>query len=196
MRRLAANIAFLILIMAVSGKIYSQNSLLHLAIPKLEKTYRNTEMLIGFSWQGNVKDKVKMMRYVEAGIAKSLHAGTRHGPASFGVFMAEELYFGSETTVFGTKLGAYSHWLIDLGLSIIYYTDFKKGNFKVRPEAGIGIRGLRLVFGYNIPTIDNRAFELLRINNAQLSIQFLLPVRKKEIKREGAGIFRQLFKKL
>ena len=137
--------------------------------------------MLGMNWQGNWRDDGKTFRYIEIGFAKSIHQESRHGPISTGVYLSEEIYFGNEN-IYGTKLGAYIHGMFcDMGLSMIYYTDFKKGNLKVRPEVGVGIGALRIVTGYNIPTINNKAFEQLRKNNAQITIQFMVPVKKKLI---------------
>ncbi len=59
----------------------------------------------------------------------------------------------------------------------------------------MGLGAFRITVGYNIPTIDNKGFELLRRNNAQIAIQFLIPVKKKEYKRSEENIFKELFKK-
>ena len=144
------------------------------------KTLKQIEILAGISWQGNTADKVSIMRYGEIGIAKSIHSHGRHGPATIGIYLAEEIHFGGGNSVFGTKLGFYTHYMFDIGIAVIYYTDFQKGNLKLRPELGIGMGAIRAVFGFNISTINNRAFELLRQNNAQLSLQFMIPVKKTE----------------
>jgi hypothetical protein len=196
MRRIIANIAFLFLLTVCYKKVYAQATSAINRYRNVYKSYRKTEILAGVSWQGNLKDEVGTLPYIEIGLAKSLHVGSRHGPVSFGVYASEEMYFGTNTTVFGNKLGAYMHGMLaDFGLAVIYYTDFKKGNLKVRPELGFGIGAMRIVAGFNIPTINNKAFELLRRNNGQISIQFLLPVKKKEVKRDKETIFKELFKK-
>lgn len=189
-----ANIAFLMLITIIPAKIYSQDSISS-AYKLRWKTYKKTEILAGFSWQNNFKDEDKMARYIEVGFANSIHLDGRHGPSSLGVYAAEEIYFGHNTTTYGTKVGAYTHYIFDLGLAVIYYTDFKKGNFKIRPEIGIGMGAVRIIVGYNAPTINNKAFELLRRNNGQVSMQFFIPVKKKEIDRNKGTTFKQLFKK-
>ena len=196
MKRLTANIALLVLFICANSPGFSQagdTSHFNITVDLYAKRYEKSELLLGISWQGNLNDEIKSLRYIEMGYAKSVHQSGRHGPVSAGIFAAEEIYFGDKN-IYGTKIGAYTHYLFDLGLSMIYYTDFKKGNFKLRPEFGFGIGALRLVFGYNIPTINNKAFAELRKNNAQATIQFLLPVKKKSI-NNNEPIFKSLLNK-
>lgn len=189
-----ANIGFLSLLLLQHLTMIAQDS----SLQKRENLYnrlKQAEILAGVSWQGNLGDKVPLMRYAEIGIAKSIHAHSRHGPATFGIYAAEEIHITDANSVFGTKLGFYTHYMFDIGFAVIYYTDFKKGNLKLRPELGVGMGALRAVFGFNIPTINNRAFELLRQNNAQLTLQFMIPVKKKDVTENRENIFRQLLKK-
>ena len=195
MQKIITNIAFLVLLCTDYSLVYGQDSLSLTQYEPMFRTYKKTEVLTGVSVQQDGRDDSRSLWYAEIGIARSIHSGSRHGPVSIGVYGAEEFYFGSNTTVYGTKIGAYTQWLFDLGLAMIYYTDLKKGNFKIRPEFGFGMGALRLVAGYNIPTIDNKAFELLKKNNGQVSLQFLIPVKKKEEKEIKESIFRQLFKR-
>jgi len=190
MQKIITNIAFLVLLCTDYSFVYGQDSLSLTRYDPLFRTFKKTEILIGISAQQDGRNDEGSLWYAEIGMARSIHIGSRHGPASFGMYVAEEFYFGSNTTVYGTKIGAYTHWLFDVGLAMIYYTDFKKGNFKIRPELGFGMGALRLVAGYNIPTIDNKAFELLKKNNGQISLQFLIPVNKKEEKETMESIFR------
>jgi hypothetical protein len=69
--------------------------------------------------------------------------------------------------------------LIDVGIALVYYTDFKKGNLKFRPEFGIGWGAFRAVFGCNTGTINNKSWEALRNQRAQETVQLMVPVNKK-----------------
>lgn len=145
----------------------------------LDQTFRKTELVLGTNWQANWRDKdnTQTRNYIEVGIGRSIHTYHRHGVSSAGIYLSEEMYFGKKN-IYGTKLGVYAHYLLDLGFSMIYYTDFKKGNFKLRPELGIGAGPFRAVFGFNLPTIDNKAFEELRNHRAQVTVQLMIPVKK------------------
>jgi hypothetical protein len=70
------------------------------------------------------------------------------------------------------------------GLSMVYYTDFKKGNLKIRPELGFGMGRFALLIGYNIPTIENKSFDELRRQNMQVAIRAGLGIVKKKVKFE------------
>src|SRR5215213_6830079 len=133
----------------------------------------STDLLVGLHWQGdgreNAKDE-KLYRYIEIGLAKGNYTKGICSGGATAVYVSEEMYFGKDKNIFGTKVGAWTHYLIDIGLSLVYYTDFKRGNFKIRPEFGAGLGGIRAVVGYNIPTIDNNAFTELSHHNMQVSI--------------------------
>lgn len=156
-------------------------------------TYLNTELVTGINFQEiHYGDYKGTRRLAEFGIARSIHKLGLHGPISSGVVASEEIAL-NEKSVFGTKVGGYMHYLFDFGLFVIYYTDFQKGNLKLRPEFGVGFGGLRIVAGYNIPTIDNKAFNALRKSDGQITVHWMWPV-KKHILPEGTNIFKQVFK--
>lgn len=160
------------------------------SIPKRWRMERSvkTDLVLGYNWQANWRDddNSNTMGYIEVGVGRSIHhTGGYHGGPIAGIYISEEIHFGS-TNIYGTKVGAYTHfWLIDVGASMVYYTDFKKGNLKFRPELGFGGGPIRAVFGFNIPTIDNKAFEKLRRQGAQITVQVMVPVHKKVLKTNG-----------
>lgn len=82
----------------------------------------------------------------------------------------------------GTKAGVWAHWLFDAGLAMVCYTDFNHYNVKMRPELGVGMSRFRLVFGYNVPTINNKAFKELQKNNVQVCMQVTIGVKKRKIR--------------
>jgi hypothetical protein len=150
---------------------------------RLVRSIRSTDILIGVHWQGDARESAKdekMYRFIEIGVGKGRYTSGICSGAGGAVYISEEMYFGKDKNIFGTKIGAWTHYLLDLGLSLVYYTDFKKGNFKVRPEAGVGLGRMRIVVGYNISTIDNKAFAELSHHNMQASIQFTLGVKHTE----------------
>lgn len=142
-------------------------------------TVRSTDLLLGIHWQGSTKHN-KTLCYYEIGIAKGKYISWFEGHSGVAVYASEEMYFSKDKNIFGTKIGAWMHMILDVGLCAVYYTDFQRGNLKIRPELGFGAGRLRFVGGYNIPTINNKAFEALRKNNAQASIQFTVGLRKKK----------------
>jgi len=187
-----ANIAFLSLIGTGCFEAVGQTAEPHPRPAHFER-YLKTEILTGFGLQtSSYKGDKSTRRYLELGMARSIHQLGRHGPVSMGVLLAEEIHLG-EKEIYGTKIGMYTHYLLDLGFSAVYYTDFQKGNLKLRPELGVGLGAVRIVGGYNIPTIQNKAFPELTRSDGQLSIQLLLPVKRKPVSTEQPFL-KQLFK--
>ena len=168
---------FIWLFMFLAGNAHAQDSVSRYL---RFKTVTSTDLLLGVHWQGNTREE-KTYRYYEIGIAKGRYVHHPHGVTGGAVYVSEEVYFGNGGNIYGTKIGAWMHWLFDAGLAAVYYTNFEKGNFKIRPELGVGMGRLRIVVGYNIPTINNKAFELLKSNNLQISIQFTAGMKKKEV---------------
>lgn len=193
MRFQFTNIAFLILFHAAYLTVYAQqgDSIIHegYAAPIFHRHVK-TEIVTGLNFQSGKGNETR--RYFELGIARSIHNYGMHGPASAGIYLSEEISF-DEKNIYGTKLGAYTHYLFDIGLAIVYYTNFEKGNLKLRPELGLGIGPVRITGGYNIPTFANKAFGELRKNNGQLTIQCLIPVKKQTISKEQS-IFKKHLK--
>ena len=72
--------------------------------------------------------------------------------------------------------------MLDLGMALVYYTDLRRGSFKIRPEPGAGMGRTRVVMGFNIPAPGNGKFTALKNNLLQLSIQTAIGIDKK-IKR-------------
>src|SRR5215216_5159608 len=141
---------------------------------RLVRNIRSTDVLLGIHWQGDGRESVKdekTYRYFEIGIAKGKYTEGICSGAGGAVYISEEMYFGRDKNIFGTKLGAWMHYLLDAGLSLVYYTDFKRGNFKIRPELGVGLGRMRAVVGYNLATFNNKAFTELTNRNFQISIQ-------------------------
>jgi hypothetical protein len=166
----------------ISTMVLGQDSVFH-----IPGSVRSTDIIVGVHWQGNAKERngenAPMYRYYEIGIGKGLYTGGVCIGGSSLIYISEEMYFGDKTII-GTKVGAWAHYLFDLGLALVYYTDFKKGNFKIRPEFGAGLGRVRFVVGYNIPTINNKAFTELSRNTIQVSIQLTIPVKQTEIKKQ------------
>lgn len=195
MKRLTANIAFFVLFTGLNpvGAQVTDTTGVPLFREDMNQRYRSTAILIGANWQPSLRRDVGTLFYSELGLARMVHQYSRHGALTVGVLLSEEMYFGKES-IFGTKAGMFLHGMgIDMGFSAVYYTDFKKGNFKLRPEFGIGMLGFRAVVGFNIPTVRNKDFYRLQKNYGQITVQLMLGVKKKEIDNNGK-IIQDLFK--
>ena len=125
------------------------------------------------------------MKYLEIGIGKGRYIYHMHGVTGSGIYLSEEILLNRKKGIYGTKLGYFVHWLLDAGFSVVYYTDFERGNLKLRPELGGGMGRVRAVVGYNIPTINNRAMPELRKQNAQVTIQVGFGVKRKVLQQNS-----------
>jgi len=115
---------------------------------------------------------------VEIGLGtKTESSGGRH-PASAGCYMSSEFFY-SKSLFIAPKIGA---WLtggasgINLGISTLYYTNFKTGSLQLRPEIGTGFSGLRIYYGRNM-RLTNTSFNSAGKN--LLGINILLDVKKR-----------------
>lgn len=163
-----------------SFRLFSQDSVAY-PRPGIYKRVQSTDLLFGFHWQGNESER-KTIRYGEIGVAKTVYADHYHGRTVGSLYASEEVHLGGGKNIYGTKLAAFVHLLFDIGLAAVYYTDFERGNFKIRPEFGLGIGRFRAVMGYNIATINNRAFKDLQTNRMQFSLQYMIALHEKILK--------------
>lgn len=147
-----------------------------------EKAYK---ILLGGQVQQAIKTNGKeySRKYFEIGLHKTITATYGHHPqTAFSHGLSVEIA-PEKNTIFGFKYGAWGVFsLLVLGINGIYYTDFNRGNFKIRPELGFGAPPFKLTFGYNIPTISNAAFKELKSSKVQVTLNILL--KAKTIKRE------------
>ena len=151
------------------------------------KTYKETaiKLLVGGNLQQAKDENQKEFtrKYLEIGIHKTITAYDWHHPSAMWTHGLSVEISSADKTIFGFKYGAWGEfWLFVLGLNVIYYTDFQKGNFKIRPELGIGAHPFKLTFGFNIPTIQNAKFKELQKSYGQITLNVLLKL--KTLKRE------------
>ena len=69
-------------------------------------------------------------------------------------------------------------------MNMIYYTDLVKGTLRLRPEVGIGLSRIKLVYGYNIP-LTEKMFE--KVNKHNVCLHVLLGLKRKSKKDKGEG---------
>jgi len=75
-----------------------------------------------------------------------------------GLYLGSEFKLNASNFILGPKL-QYSITMVltNVGLNCIYYTDFKYGEFYLRPQIGIGLgRFFDLTYGYNFPISGDR----------------------------------------
>ena len=117
-------------------------------------------------------------KYFEIGLHKAITSfGGHHPPGSFTHGVSIEI--APETKpIYGFKYSAWAQvWCFVLGIGGIYYTDFTYGNFKIRPEFGIGMYPFKLAVGFNIPTIFNKDFQEIQRAYGQITLNLLLKLK-------------------
>jgi hypothetical protein len=159
----------------------------HKMRPSGERSYRETavKFLAGAHLQmaKDRNDSAYSRKLLEIGIHRTVaFDGLQHPKSAVTIGPSLEFSLG-ETPVYGFKFGGWINAnLLTLGISSIYYTDFHRGNFKIRPEIGFGFHAAKLTMGLNIPTIANGDFFPLKSSLLQISFNALLKV--KTIKKE------------
>ena len=149
--------------------------------------YRETalKLLVGGNLQQayRVDGKEYNRKYFEIGLHKTLTAfDPHHPPGAFTHGISLEVA-PEANPIYGFKYSAWAEvWCLVLGLGGVYYTDFDHGNFKIRPEFGIGMHPFKLSAGLNIPTIRNKDFKEIQRANGQVTLNILLKL--KTLKKE------------
>lgn len=106
------------------------------------------------------------------------------------LYLGSEFLFQEEETIIGPKFSLWSIsflGIISSGYNLIYYTDFKEGSFQFRPEIGLGYKGVKLSYGYNIP-ISNKHFGGISRNSISIAL-FLRLITK----HADAYTYREIF---
>jgi hypothetical protein len=149
---------------------------------KLRQPFRETavKLLVGGNLQQAYRadDKEYNRKYFEVGVHKTLTAfGGHHPPSSITHGLSLEIA-PEANPIYGFKYSAWAQvWCFVLGLGGVYYTDFDRGNFKIRPEIGIGMYPFKLTAGFNIPTIRNKEFKEIQRANGQVTLNILMKLK-------------------
>lgn len=111
--------------------------------------------------------------FIEIGLGLK-HEHLRHHPAHAVFYLSNELLF-VDNFVLGTKVGInFGANMMDMGLSMIHYTNFEENSIRFRPEIGLGFGKFRLYYGYNF-ALTNRDFE--DVNDHLVGINILLDLK-------------------
>lgn len=97
------------------------------------------------------------------------HVGMWHGYT-----LSAEISPGEDRTVLGLQAGAW--WtpvFLNLGASLLYYTDSRESALRLRPEIGVGRGNFRLIYGLSLPMV-NPTFQ--GIPRQELSLRWILPI--------------------
>jgi hypothetical protein len=146
------------------------------------RNYRETayKLLVGVNFQGSSREAHQDInrKYIEVGLHRTLtDYGGYHPPIALTYGLSTEILL-DPNPVYGFKVSGWATaMLFVLGASTVYYTDFEKGNLKIRPELGVGMHPFKLTVGYNIPTLWNKDFERMRYADLQITLNIVLKLK-------------------
>jgi hypothetical protein len=137
----------------------------------------NRTLLIGASHQVSSSLTEQNRWFMEVGLHKTSLFHSRHGPAMYTYGASVLAGMDKNDKIIGFQVGACTSYFYLLGLNMTYYTNFKQGNFKITPELGVGLAGLKLAVGFNIPTFANKDFMALRHADTQFIFSYLVKIK-------------------
>ena len=177
----------LLVVLSFSVSCFSQVDTASKLPFKPRKMYRETalKLLVGGNLQQAYRadGKEYNRKHIEVGIHKTMTSFDWHHPSSVFTHGVSLEIAPQSNPIYGFKYSAWAEvWCFVLGLGWIYYTDFEKGSFKIRPEIGIGLYPFKLTGGFNIPTLWNKDFKELRRSQEQVTLNILLKL--KTLKKE------------
>ena len=136
---------------------------------QIKKGDRYLSFLLGYNiWKNH---------FAEVGIALNQLNTVGHHPLGVTYFISNEVRIFGEPLM-GPKIGCWfagGASAVAMGINAVYYTDLKSGALRFRPEIGLGLDRIKIVYGYNIP-ITHRDFG--KINRSNISIVALLTLVK------------------
>lgn len=130
---------------------------------------KNISILTGINFWGNF--------YGELGVGVYQNRQSGHHFAGLAYFVSNEIKIDDKILI-GPKAGVWIGGGLAFGLNLIYYTDFDESSLRFRPEIGIGMGNVKIVYGYNIP-LTNKNFN--RINKSNIGIAVMFGVKKIKI---------------
>ena len=143
-------------------------------LPEPDRRY---QVLVGASVQASGDDEVegRGRRYLCVGLYRTYTTYDPYHPDPFlrhGV--AAEVSLGREP-IYGLRYGAtVGLWIVTAGAHVIYYTDGRRRDVRIRPEIGYGMRGFTLAAGYNARVYRDADFRALQPHSMQLSLRVFL----------------------
>ncbi|TAE09496.1 MAG: hypothetical protein EAZ95_15930 [Bacteroidetes bacterium] len=150
---------------------------------RIFETHKMRQLLIGYNFQQTKTptNPDSTFHYIEIGYNNSTLLSSQ-GFYNFTTYgLGTEILIGKKTIV-GFKASAWRAVmpLVGLGINGIFYTDFRQGNIKIRPEILFGAQPFKLSFGVNIPFLWNNRFERLKDNWGQITFNALIKTKTVE----------------
>lgn len=190
--RVPKQLLFLWFILVINLTIHAQNQTNNdsTTFRKIKefRFQRAYKLLLGLNLQTNShaeEDKKIRLYIAEIGLHRTLTARSKFSfPTTFGYGISTEIIM-DKNPIYGFKATAWTagYLFLALGLSTVYYTDFQYGNFKIRPEFGIGSYPFKLTIGYNIPTFYNSDFDRMRQQDTQFTLNVFLKIKELKSKK-------------
>lgn len=119
----------------------------------------------------------KKQHYFELGFMSVKDIGSGHHPFGIVKSISSEIKI-NPSVVFGPKLSLWAYGgssIIAMGINAIDYFDTNGNNsFVFRPDIGVGVFGIKIVYGWNIPLLKSEA---LSIEKSQFTIQVPLKIK-------------------
>lgn len=127
---------------------------------------KNISILTGINFWGNF--------YGELGVGVYRNRQSGYHFAGLAYFVSNEIKIDDKILI-GPKAGVWIGGGLAVGLNLVYYTDFDESSLRFRPEIGMGLGNVKIVYGYNIP-LTNKNFD--RINKSNIGIAVMFGVKK------------------
>jgi hypothetical protein len=112
--------------------------------------------------------------FAEIGLAKRTIGDERHYSIGFTGYSVE--FKPGNHFIIAPKVGVWGAAMspLSIGLNLLFYTDFVKGNLVFRPEAGVALPFLKLVYGYN-SALTNKNFA--GVNKHNIGVLYILKLK-------------------
>lgn len=151
---------------------------------RIIEKHKMRQILFGYNFQQTRTPTTddSTFHYIEIGYNKStLISG--YGLYNFTTYgLGTEILVG-KNTIIGFKASAWRTVLpfVGLGINSIFYTDFRQGSFKIRPEIiFLGAQPFKISVGANLPFLCNNRFERMKHNWGQITFNALIKVKTVE----------------
>lgn len=93
--------------------------------------------------------------YLDLCFAQHEYAISGHHPFSWAMYAGSEIRIDAPRLI-APKIGAWLGGGMAIGCNLLYYTDFKEGSLRLRPEMGIALPVFKLMYGVNIPLTNKK----------------------------------------
>ncbi len=146
------------------------------------------QLLLGLNshFSGADESEGRGRKFFEVGLHRSLAMYDVHHPSGLLTHGPSVEFSLGDEPLYGFKYGSWlTFWMFSFGLDGVYYTDLRLGDFRIRPMVGFGSTRLRLALGFNLRTFKDKDFDALQQESGQVTLNYLLGLRKGEVFRNS-----------